>query len=116
MTIGQNDTSSAYRVSIVASVHLYCRYDGTPHLRNGLPQGASFTQLDASDHSFLFHWENSLGFEGQWSVCFDLSDNVNIKSLCRCVTVLVQKCVRCVLDFDLGRFISNEQMKSTSTL
>jgi hypothetical protein len=81
-------------------VHLYYRYDATPQLRNGLPQGASFTQLDASARSFLFRWEHSLGFEGQWSVCFDLSDSVNIKSLRRCVTVLVHRCVRCIQEGD----------------
>ena len=96
VSIGQNDTSSAYKVSISPSVHTYRLYNGTLLQRPGLPQGASFEAVDATQRSFVFEWEHELGYEGQWLVCFDLQDNVDINNLRRCVQVLVHRCRRCV--------------------
>lgn len=96
VSIGQNDSSTAYSVLIAPSVHVYYLYNGSAQVRPGLPQGASFTQLDAAGKAFVFHWEHALEYVGLWSVCFDLEDNVNIKNLRRCISVRVHRCLRCI--------------------
>jgi hypothetical protein len=62
VTIGQNDTSSAYTIQIAPSLHLYYLYNGSAQVRPGLPQGASFTQVDAGGRAFVFRWQHSHEF------------------------------------------------------
>lgn len=107
VSIGQNDSSSAYSIAIAPSVHVYYLFNGSALVRQGLPQGASFTQTDAAGRAFVFRWLHSHEFVGRWSVCFDLQDNVDVKTLRRCIRVHVRRCARCVQPGDTMHSIAS---------
>jgi len=94
--IGQNDTSTAYTVYVKPSHHVRFLFNGTGLLYDGLPPGATFEQTDLAGFSFNFSWTHEMGEEGQWIVCFELSDNVNISRVSRCVYINVPRCKRCI--------------------
>ncbi|EKX49713.1 hypothetical protein GUITHDRAFT_135879 [Guillardia theta CCMP2712] len=94
--IGQNDTSTAYTVYVTPSHYVRFLFNGTGLVYNGLPPRARFVQTDVLGYSFNFSWDHDIGEEGQWIVCFELSDNVNISRVTRCVYINVPRCRRCI--------------------